>query len=245
MELALRRLDLRFDLGDPERRDYPLVTILVDGEDVLADAPGGPYIGFDPADILGHNSALLPTDPPRRVAVYRCCCGEPGCGVVAPLISEAGGVISWSDFRDYTGVFARPDDDASTTTETRADGRGFGLSEICFESEQYRTEVLRACADRSWETERRKTARILHDHLRSGSAVLERRGYRLDWAALCADDPTAYRVSLWKANRQVVIEVRANSGSSEEQAADMAHRLLRTDPDDWQVVFRGGTVTGR
>jgi len=73
----LKTLQLRIELRKPERPNHPVVTILIDGEDVLGDMSGG-FIGFDPADILD-SGALIPTDPPRRVAVYRCSCGEAGC----------------------------------------------------------------------------------------------------------------------------------------------------------------------
>ena len=65
---------------------------------------------FDPAKMLGPHSPLLPEDMGRRVAVYRCSCGEAGCGVIAPVIvaSPDGTRISWVDFRDYVGVFIGP-----------------------------------------------------------------------------------------------------------------------------------------
>jgi hypothetical protein len=240
VDRPVQRLDLRFDLEDPDHRDYPVVTILVDGKDVLANARGTGFIGFDPAAILGADSPLLPSDSPRRVAVYRCSCGEPGCGVVAPIISEADGRIGWSDFRDYTGVFVEPEVDAWTTEEILANGDRLGLPEIYFDSEQYRAEVARASADESWETKRRRTARLLQEYLESEAAILEEKGYQLTWAALEADDPAAYHVSLWKEDAQIVVEIRADEGSPEERAATMAERLLRSSPDEWRVVFRGG-----
>jgi hypothetical protein len=64
----LKTLRLSVVLSDPDRPNYPVVTFLIDGEDILGQLNGG-FIGFDPADILD-NHALLPIDPPRRVAVY-------------------------------------------------------------------------------------------------------------------------------------------------------------------------------
>src|SRR5213592_2149624 len=107
-ETTTRRLDLRFDVPDPERPDLSVVTILIDGEDLFATAGGPGFVGFPPEAILGRASPLLPSAEPRRVAVYCCCCGEPGCGVVAPLIVDDDGRISWTDFRDYTAVFGGP-----------------------------------------------------------------------------------------------------------------------------------------
>jgi hypothetical protein len=136
-------------------------------------------------------------------------------------------------------VFVRPELGAWTADEILADGDPLGLFEICFDSEQYRAEVTRASADKSWETERRRTARVLQGHLEAESAILERKGYRLTWAAVEADDPAVYHVSLWKGDAQIVVEARADEGTSEERAVEMAERLLRTDPEESHVVFRG------
>lgn len=48
--------------------NYPKVRLLVDGEDLLASS--GADEGNDPADILD-TGALLPQDPPRRIAAER------------------------------------------------------------------------------------------------------------------------------------------------------------------------------
>src|SRR5215471_5720648 len=92
-----------------DRPDWPVVRVLVDGQDSFAAvAPG--WRGVDPAKMLGPGSPLLPADQGRRVAVCCCSCGEPGCGVIAPVIvpSPEGRRVSWVDFRDYTGVFVGP-----------------------------------------------------------------------------------------------------------------------------------------
>ena len=51
---------------------FPVVTILVDGANVLADPGGTKFIGFDPEALLGVRSPLLPSDsssPCRRLPV--------------------------------------------------------------------------------------------------------------------------------------------------------------------------------
>ena len=53
-------------------------------------------------------AVYLPTNPPRRVAVYRCQCGEAGCGCAAPIIVERNGCVIWEDTRDVTGVYVDP-----------------------------------------------------------------------------------------------------------------------------------------
>ena len=81
---GLSSLSLQFEVVDG-RPDWPVVRVLVDGQDPFAAvAPG--WRGFDPAKMLGPRSPLLPADQGRRVAVYCCSCGEPGCGVIAPVI---------------------------------------------------------------------------------------------------------------------------------------------------------------
>src|SRR5438874_1505480 len=86
--------------------DWPVVGIRVNGKNPFAQVAKD-WLGFDPAVMLGPDSPLVPGDAGRRVAVYRCFCGEAGCGVIAPYVvaSPDRTRISWVDFRDYTGVF--------------------------------------------------------------------------------------------------------------------------------------------
>jgi hypothetical protein len=53
-----------------DRPDWPAVRVLVDGREAFADQLPG-WQGFDPADMLGDQSPLLPEDGGRRVALYR------------------------------------------------------------------------------------------------------------------------------------------------------------------------------
>jgi hypothetical protein len=120
---GLSVLSLRFEVID-DRPDWPAVQVLVDGRDPFAAvAPG--WRGFDPAKILGPDSPLLPADQGRRVAVYCCPCGEPGCGVIAPVIFPwpDGRRVSWVDFHDYTGVF----DDPVVNSPDENEGRSWDL----------------------------------------------------------------------------------------------------------------------
>ncbi len=103
----MHTLTIRVDRGTA---NYPEVRLLVDGDDLLA--VDGNDRGNDPADILD-TGALLPIDPPRRIAFYGCGCGEFGCANVAGLITRRGDLVEWSDFRNLTGVYhsALPDPD--------------------------------------------------------------------------------------------------------------------------------------
>lgn len=133
---------LRLCLDQPaEGARWPILTVLVDGVDLLARAAPG-WGGFGPAQMLTDPSPLLPTFPPRRVALYRCSCGEAFCGVIAPLIWTNADLVRWSDFRDFVGVFDGPTVDADPDGGTR--WRGIGA--VSFDRDQYVAEVERAVA---------------------------------------------------------------------------------------------------
>jgi hypothetical protein len=76
--------------------------------------------------------------------------------VIVP--SPDGRRVSWVDFRDYTGVFV----DLDRRIGSNDEGRCWDLPDLHFGREQYIAEIERASADGSWETSRRRTAR-LHD----------------------------------------------------------------------------------
>jgi hypothetical protein len=125
-----------------------VVTILIDGADVLRGRfTTRDFIGFPAEQLLEPNSALLPRQPPRRVALYRCNCGEPYCAVVAPMIAEDGCVVSWYDLREFRLVFHEPLPDEPLDFDDEAAGLELPITEIGFESGQYRSEVARASAE--------------------------------------------------------------------------------------------------
>ena len=78
----------------------PVMQLLIDGIDLFSGVAPNGFIGFDPDELLGPDDPLIPAEPARRVAVYRCSCGEPGCGVVAPVISGSDTQVWWRDFQD-------------------------------------------------------------------------------------------------------------------------------------------------
>lgn len=67
--------------------DQPKVVILVQGHDVFGLLG---LIGFAPSELFCLTRPLVPTDPAQRIAVYRCNCGQGGCGCIAPLIKRVG-----------------------------------------------------------------------------------------------------------------------------------------------------------
>ncbi|HET9893921.1 MAG TPA: hypothetical protein VFQ44_03205 [Streptosporangiaceae bacterium] len=230
---SLSVLSLRFEVtGD--RPDWPVARILVDGQDPFAAvAPG--WHGFDPATILGPRSPLLPADQGRRVAVYCCSCGEPGCGVIAPVIvpSPDGRRISWVDFRDYVGVFVSPG-----TAVGKAEGTPWDLPDLHFDREQYIAEIERASRDRSWETARRKTARLLHERLEPLGLALPP-DLRLAWAspAWRGEGVTLMFQRLIPEPRpeirQQMLRLTSTLDDPDQAAEDMAQQLLSIPPDQW------------
>jgi hypothetical protein len=158
---GLSVLALGFEVFD-DRPDWPVLTIRVDDGDPFAGVAAG-WTSFDPGEMLGADSPLLPDDVGRRVAVYRCSCGEAGCGVIAPWIvaSPDGRRVSWADPRDYKGVFMGP---VEPTSANHA-GTVWNLPDLHFDRAQYVAEVERARRDRSWESARRRTARLVSEHL--------------------------------------------------------------------------------
>jgi hypothetical protein len=236
---GLSILSLRFEVVD-DRPDWPVVSVLVDGRDPFAAlAPG--WRGFDPAKILGPDSPLLPADLGRRVAVYCCSCGEPGCGVIAPVIfpSPDGRRVSWVDFRDYTGVFVDP---AEESLEDGDEGRPWDLPDLHFSREQYVSEIDRASRDQSWETDRRRMARLLYERLQPLKLVLPP-DLGLAWAspAWSKDGVAVMFQRIIRGPRptirQQMLRLASTLCDPDQAAEDMARQLLSTHPDDWVDSF--------
>jgi hypothetical protein len=230
-------LGLRFAVLD-DRPDWPVVQILVDGRDSFADALPG-WQGFDPAEMLGDQSPLLPEDHGRRVAVYRCSCGIEGCGVIAPVITPSpdGRRVSWVDFRDYVGVFNGP----TATDSHRFDGRPWPVADLHFDRGQYIAEIRRASGDRSWETPGRVTARLVADELRAREAALPP-DLRLRWAAPARDgDGVQFsfenRPAAPESFAQHVLTLTSDQSEPEIAARDILDRLRSVPASEWGARF--------
>lgn len=196
-------LDLVIEHPNP---NYPKVRLLIDGVDRLD--PERQEEGNDPADILD-TGALVPQTEPRRIALYGCGCGTFGCSVVAGLVSETAGLVSWTDFRTLTGAYHsalpepedRPDparvlDEqpvGGAAPELVYFGRTLDLPDVHFEAEHYHSVVNAAMRDRSWESRTRAVLRHVRDRLpdrhlyasRNGDAItLSHRTPGEKWAAV-------------------------------------------------------------
>jgi len=214
------------------RLEQPVVGIMFDGVDFLESLN---RVGFDPDEILGPDSPLLPALWPARVAVYQCTCTVPGCGVAAPIIEQVGGFVRWSDFRTYTGVFEGPIEVLGRT------GKGQLLSdrEFFFDAEQY-TSAIAAVTKDQWETPARVTARLVREALevdpRVAEAGLEVSGV---WAVTSRERrPITWQIALrHHKRREFVIELGVGPGSPEERAAIILDILARKSVDTWARRF--------
>lgn len=226
----LHRLELRVEL-DRHRPHWPTVKVLIDGQNSLG-LEG--HEGFDPDKIFSNSNPLLPTVPPRRIAIYRCRCGEAGCSVIAPKIVESGNEIYWRDFRDFTGVYVNPDTNADPSGGTK-----HGIPDLKFDAEQYRAEVERAASDRSWETHGRTVARLVQAELRSHSANFESREYRITSVGPYDDGAVSVWMQVLRAGVPVgnsVVRVAQPDGDPATLAARLAGQLVSSDVADWEII---------
>ena len=235
---AVRELSIRVEQREVTDIPRRVVAIYVDGQSVLHGSSRSGFVGFDPSMILGPASPLLPAEPPRRVAVYRCGCGEAGCGCVAPVISQEGQFVVWSDFRDFTGEYTGP-----TAGEGPEGGKLVPIPELVFDLEQYRTEIRRASTDHSWETPPLTTARLLAEVLRQADGRFAASGWQLSWVRPDHRRADVFTLSFQdNRQRQMVVELVAPVGPPRQQAEEMAGQLLAMAPEDWPAVFRGGRL---
>ncbi len=158
MTAELSRFDLRVD-ADVDDPDEFVVTVLVDGV-ALFELPGengrvGPY----------PDEFVLPLHPgtPTRVAVATCMCRNRGCEDLAAVIAGDGKVVTWSDFRTFTGWDDLEEMMADALPEFGAPSE---LVDLHFDAAQYSAEIRRYAADRTWWTPTytaRMVARALYD----------------------------------------------------------------------------------
>lgn len=227
------------EIHSDERPDWPVVRILVDGADPFEGvAPN--WLGFDPDDILGPGSPLLPGAGRRRVAVYRCSCGEAGCGVIAPAIdlSDDGRFVRWQDFRNYVGVFFGPL--ATGADPELIPSRRWDVPDLRFDSEQYLATVAHAAEDRSWETPRRRTSRLLYEHLERLDLVLPPNlPLRRVTPAWEGDGVVAWfeREDADGVLSQHHLQLSSRHEDPEHAARELADAILSTPPSDWLGTF--------
>lgn len=240
--------------------DNPALSIFVDGKE-LSQLPGSQprFGGFPPDDMLGAQvpvpdesgawidptpdivSPLIQGVNAQRVALYLCSCGVPGCGVIAPIIATDGDIVTWGDFRDYTGVFDRPDDPVND-----AEGHELSISQLRFDARQYRAEVERVITDRSWESQSRMAARILRAMLSEHEELLQDSDRRLGWVSYAWWQKGAgrFEIELQGAGKngsdrpqQFLVGMTAKYGTPTSRARSIVDRLLAEPVGQWHLRF--------
>ncbi len=230
---GLSFLSLRFEVLNG-RADWPVLGIRVNGENPF-EKVAKDWQGFDPADLLGVPSPLIPDGPGNRVAVYRCSCGQAGCGVITPFIvaSPDHKRISWVDFRDYVGVFGGPIEPEAADHE----GKPWALPDLHFDRDQYIAEIQRATSDRSWETPPRQTARLVEEHLADLALPPT---LALKWVSPAWKQEgvvLSFENAIRGSSRQQLLLLTSTKTDPIEAANDMAEQLLSTDHGDWVRLF--------
>ena len=231
-------LELRVERnGTDGHPDYPVVTILIDGRETLARHGRRGYKGFSPTQMLGARSPLLPGDTPRRIAVYGCC-GITRCGCVAPLVSQRGDQVTWTDFRDFTAV-----NDGPATEASPEGGVLLPFPDLVFDARQYRAEIERATADGSWQTPDWQAAHRLWQFLDQERSQLARLGWVPDGIR---SDYREGQFDVWLTDtagrEQIRVRLTAGDGTSADRARRMADALVRTEPGHWPVARRHSLI---
>ncbi len=218
--------------------DWPQVRLLVNGVDLAQVTDHPDHLGHDPSELLESPSPLLPS-PWRRVALYRCSCGEAGCGNLTPMIvRRADGTVAWTDFRSYTGVFV-----GATVEQDPAGGDPLPAHDLVFAAEAYEREVRRAVSDRSWETPPRVTARLVREGLQlQHDDRLDQAGYRLQGVWPSRTDPNAVLIDLRRRGadliwRQEIAHISASGVTAQERAEQMTDALWGVPVRGWAVAF--------
>jgi hypothetical protein len=210
---------------------YPVLEILVDGEEILArpDSRYGAYIPYAPAALLEGGTPLLPAQPARRVALYTDSAG-PSDGCLAPLIGARGDLVTWTDFRRFAGV-----SDPPIITESVDLASPGGVPDLAFDRRQYTDEVVRVTREREWESEPWQTALLLDQHL-SGPGLGT---WELGWVE--PHPERRFVVTLFddeNPEERLKVVLRSGPGSPEQQAHSMARYLTDTPPEQWPLESR-------
>jgi hypothetical protein len=101
------------------------VVLLVDGKDRFATMGSGGYIGRLPTDLASQPALVEPTHRPQEVHLYRCSCGETGCGAVVARCYRLGDDVVWDLF------------DSGNTPPLDLDAVRPGSDALIFSSETY------------------------------------------------------------------------------------------------------------
>lgn len=116
--------------------------------------------------LLESDAPLLPSNPPRRVALYSEGVPDSEESTIAAVIRVAEGHVIWSDLLECLLDSGNSESivlDLHPERSTPID-----VPDIIFDQDQYLAEVQRAITDREWESERWRTAQLLDEYLSPG-----------------------------------------------------------------------------
>lgn len=249
--LPVRRLDIRLGLpvgaGHPDY--YPVVEFLVDGHELLAYAAAAHWLrsavgfGAAPAEILGDEAVLLPSEPAQRVALY----SEHSLSI-APLIAKVrgpaginqsandadvapGDLVVWSDFR---GVWYDRDEPV-IPSGPMTDSWPLDIPDMAFGRAQYNAEVRRAVSERGWESDAWRTALLLDAFIRLSQWAPSE---DLEVGGVVPQSMDSFLVTFWDVNleHRFMVKLRPGPGTPRDRAKEMADYLLGHRPCRWPVV---------
>ncbi|MFI6279695.1 hypothetical protein [Streptomyces sp. NPDC050988] len=229
-------LALRVVVPDPTQRGENVeVLVLVDGRDILADAfAEGP--GEDPRYLLVPDGPLTAASEPHEVRLAEASCTEGCCGALYVTIRLDGDYVLWDGWRN-------PDEDE------------VDLPAFRFEAQEYRREVERATADRSWEWPAWTVARLLDKDLQARADRLA--GWECELGAVSAWpwEPDQVNVFLFHPGRSAFREdqpwlqfrmtLAVSSDDPADQAQCLAEQLVAADPRQAAEVCGGSPEFAR
>ncbi|MEV7394099.1 hypothetical protein [Streptomyces sp. NPDC091215] len=231
-----RCLTLRVVVPDLVQRGANVgVRALVDGKDILADAfTAGP--GVDPQYLLVPDGPLAAASEPHEVLLAEASCTEGCSGALYVTVRRQGDRVLWDEWRN-------PDEDE------------VGPPAFRFEAQEYRREVDRATADRSWEWPARTVARLLEQDLRERTDRLARWECELGAVSARPWEPDQVSVFLFHPGRSAVREDRpwlkfrmilaVSSDDPAGQAERLAEQLVAADPRRAAEVCGGSSEFAR
>ncbi len=124
----------RLRLSGVDRGDDCELIVFVDGQDLLLNLDA---MGIEPDEGL---PLLSPADPPERVRLGRCGCGDSECGAVWVRISASSDCVVWDEWSSTLGD-ALP-------------------GPLQFDRASYDAELRAADTTRAWESPERRYARL-------------------------------------------------------------------------------------
>lgn len=241
-----QRHELRLQVRVDEIRSIttPQVVPWVDGSVLALDldtrgdsADSG--LGMDPDRLLGRHSPLLPPavgdepigEPPRLATVWRCSCGDTGCGSIRLRVYRENtghgehDTVVWDDWHMRFGSQPAP-------------------GPLRFDTREYYSELIRAYTDRWWEDAPHRVARELAGTLEAHPGILGRWGCALVFTrGFLRDGRGHVDVELRSATTRHFLDLACDpDADTSEEAQRLTALLTHTDPGELPAHFRSPTL---